>query len=166
MCRFGFARSYHFGGGIKRYEHRHLGVHHDHMICTCCSQIVEFTDDDLELRQIRVADAYGFHMLQHRMELYGICGDCLSRSAIPLIHAGTGKRMIISKITGGTHLRMRANAMGLRENDAIEVMTNLGNGRLLVASGCNRIVIGRGMAEKILVTGTAATKAKWTSNIE
>jgi Fur family ferric uptake transcriptional regulator len=34
MCRFGFAHKSRFDNGELRYEHRHLGQHHDHMICT------------------------------------------------------------------------------------------------------------------------------------
>ncbi|MEE9118325.1 MAG: transcriptional repressor, partial [Calditrichia bacterium] len=33
MCRFGFAQKNRFDNGEVRYEHRHLGQHHDHMIC-------------------------------------------------------------------------------------------------------------------------------------
>ncbi|MGD9045162.1 MAG: transcriptional repressor, partial [Desulfobacterales bacterium] len=34
LCRFGFAHKSSFDNGAIRYEHRHLGQHHDHMICT------------------------------------------------------------------------------------------------------------------------------------
>jgi len=42
MCRYGFAQANHFDNGQVRYEHRHLGQHHDHLICTKCQKIIEF----------------------------------------------------------------------------------------------------------------------------
>jgi len=41
MCRFGFAHKSRFDNGMVLYEHRHLGQHHDHMICTKCRKISE-----------------------------------------------------------------------------------------------------------------------------
>lgn len=45
LCRFGFASKVDFEGGEPLYEHRHLGIHHDHMICTKCGNILEFKDE-------------------------------------------------------------------------------------------------------------------------
>ena len=69
----GFAQKKQFEGQPPRYEHRHLGKHHDHLICTKCGQIEEFRNEDMEKLQVKVATAQGFHMLQHKMEIYGIC---------------------------------------------------------------------------------------------
>lgn len=92
MCRFGFAHKSKFDNGVILYEHRHLGQHHDHMICTKCRNIIEFEEDRIEQLQIKTAAAYGFHMLQHRMEIYGICSDCLQERIhqMPLIVAKAG----------------------------------------------------------------------------
>ena len=38
MCHFGFAQQILFDNGLARYEHRHLGQHHDHMVCTKCGK--------------------------------------------------------------------------------------------------------------------------------
>ena len=89
MALFGFAHKNRFEDGEVRYEHLHLWQHHDHMICTKCGQILEFEDPALERRQLEVARARGFHMLQHKMELYGICAQCLKdRLGIPLPLSG------------------------------------------------------------------------------
>ena len=72
MCRFGFAQKSRFDNGDLRYEHRHLGQHHDHMVCTKCKKIIEFENEQLEELQIKIAATQGFHMLQHKMEIYGI----------------------------------------------------------------------------------------------
>ena len=55
MSRFGFADQSHFDTGDLRYEHRHLGQHHDHMVCAKCRNIIEFHDDRLEALQAEIA---------------------------------------------------------------------------------------------------------------
>ena len=53
------------------------GDHHDHLICTNCGKVVEFSDPDIEKRQQKVAKDNGFALESHAMVLYGICGSCL-----------------------------------------------------------------------------------------
>jgi Fur family ferric uptake transcriptional regulator len=153
MCRFGFARKNRFDNGEVYYEHRHLGQHHDHMICTKCRSIVEFEDDTLETLQLQIARARGFHMLQHRMEIYGICSDCLKEriNGMPLSMAKAGERLRIEEFTGGASARMRLRTMGLRPGDQIEVITNHSTGQVVVATDYHRFVLGRGLAQKVVV---------------
>ena len=136
-----------------RYEHRHLGRHHDHMICTKCKNIVEFKNERLENLQREIAAAYGFHMLQHKMEIYGICSGCLKDriQLMSLAMAKQGERVIIKDFAGGAGVRMRLLTMGLRIGDEIDVITNLCEGQLAVAVDCKRYILGRGLAQKILV---------------
>ena len=153
MCRFGFARKSRFDNGITRYEHLHLGQHHDHMICTKCHKIIEFEEDRIEQLQLSIATARGFHMLQHKLEIYGICSDCLQERIrlMPLAAAKQGERLVIKEIMGGSGARMRLLTMGLRIGDKIEVITNSSQGQLAVAVELKRFVLGRGLAEKIMV---------------
>ncbi len=153
MCRFGFAHKSRFDNGIVLYEHRHLGQHHDHMICTKCRKILEFEEDQIEQLQIKIAAAHGFHMLQHKLEIYGICDDCLKEriQLMPLTLAKPGERLVIKEITGGATATMRLLTMGLRKNDRIEVITNHNQGQLAIAADLKRYVLGRGLAEKIMV---------------
>ncbi|MDQ1263640.1 MAG: Fur family transcriptional regulator, ferric uptake regulator [Campylobacterota bacterium] len=64
-----------FGAQGKKYE---LGAkhHHDHLICTSCGSITEFVDEQIEDRQKKIADALGFKMQDHSMQIYGICKNC------------------------------------------------------------------------------------------
>lgn len=153
MCRFGFARKNRFYNGEARYEHRHLGHHHDHMICTKCKNIYEFEDEQLENMQAQIAAAYNFHMLQHKMEIYGICSKCLKDhiQPMPLIHAKQGERLEIKEFTGGASARMRLLSIGLRVGDKIDIITNINKGQMVVSVDYNRYVLGRGLAQKILV---------------
>jgi Fur family ferric uptake transcriptional regulator len=52
------------------------GDHHDHIICTHCGAVVEFTDADLEKRQHKIAKEQGFILESHAMVLYGVCAKC------------------------------------------------------------------------------------------
>lgn len=153
MCRFGFAQKQQFDNGVVRYEHLHIGEHHDHIICTKCKKITEFENPQMEQLQMQIASQYGFHILQHKMEIYGICSDCLKErmNLMPLILAKAGERMVIKEISGGTSSKMRLMSMGLRIGDEIEVITNLDKGQVVVAANYNRYAIGRGLAQKIMV---------------
>ncbi len=153
MCRFGFARKSSFDNGTVRYEHLHLGQHHDHLICTKCRKIIEFEEERIEQLQLSIAATRGFHMLQHKLEIYGICAECLQEriSLIPLAAAKQGERLVIKEITGGSGARMRLLTMGLRIGDKVEVITNNSQGQLAIAVDLKRYVLGRGLAEKIMV---------------
>ena len=53
------------------------GDHHDHLICTNCGKVVEFSDPEIEKRQQKIAKDNAFALESHAMVLYGICGSCL-----------------------------------------------------------------------------------------
>ncbi len=154
MVDLGFAQKKKFEGQPIRYEHRHLGRHHDHLICTKCGKIIEFTNEGLEKLQVAIAATQGFYMLQHRMEIYGLCDTCLSqrRPLLPLAMAKTGERVKIREWAGGRTGRARLASMGLRLGDHIEVVNNTGQGRIILGRDCTRLAIGRGIAYKILVS--------------
>lgn len=63
------------GDGTIRYEFNHE-IHHDHLICTNCSSIIEFTDEIIEEQQNTIAKKYDFYLKEHIMILYGICEKC------------------------------------------------------------------------------------------
>ncbi len=64
-----------FGAQGKKYE---LGAkeHHDHLICTECGSITEFVDEEIEKRQQTITKDLGFQMVDHSMQIYGICAIC------------------------------------------------------------------------------------------
>ncbi|MGD2125673.1 MAG: transcriptional repressor [Desulfobacteraceae bacterium] len=150
----GFAQKEHFDGQPPRYEHRHLGKHHDHIICTKCGKIVEFSNDEMERLQVRIAALQGFHILQHKMEIYGLCSECLNqrRPLMPLAMAKPGEKIVIKEMMGGREARARLASMGLRAGDSLEIINNNGLGRLIVGHSSTRLAMGRGIAQKIMVT--------------
>ncbi len=153
LCRFGFASKIEFADKEPQYEHRHLGLHHDHMVCTKCHSILEFKDETIELLQLKVADAYGFHMLQHKMEIYGICSKCMAdRSPLVTLHkAKQGERLVVKEFESGKNMQQRISSMGLKIGDIIEIVSSGFGGQVVIAVGENRLVLGKGMAERIQV---------------
>jgi Fur family ferric uptake transcriptional regulator len=160
MCRYGFAQRNTFENEPTRYEHRHLGQHHDHMICTKCGKIDEFINPALENMQVEIAEHHGFHILQHKLEIYGICRECLANREETLTLESTrpGERMVISDFTGGASAEMRLISMGLRRGDKVEVVTNYKNGQVVIALDQKRYSLGRGLAKKIRVQPESSEK--------
>jgi Fur family ferric uptake transcriptional regulator len=153
LYRFGFATKIEFEDKETQYEHRHLGLHHDHMVCTKCGMILEFKDEAIEKQQLIVAEAYGFHMLQHKMEIYGICSNCLKDRSplVPLHKAKKGEKLIVKELEAGKNMQLRISSMGLKIGDLIEIVSSGFGGQVVIANGENRMVLGKGMAEKIMV---------------
>lgn len=62
--------------GSTRYEHLYGHDHHDHLICTECGKFVEIMSPEIEALQEKIAKKNGFVLKKHRLDLYGLCGDC------------------------------------------------------------------------------------------
>ncbi|MBU0464092.1 MAG: FeoA domain-containing protein [Proteobacteria bacterium] len=153
LCMFGFASKIEFDDKETQYEHRHLGLHHDHMVCTKCDSILEFKDEEIERQQLKVAEVYGFHMLQHKMEIYGICSKCMEeRNTVVSLHkAKQGEKLIVKDFEAGKNMQLRISSMGLKIGDPIEIVSVGFGGQMVIATRDNRLVLGAGMAEKIRV---------------
>ena len=60
-----------FKAGKARYEQIRES-HHDHLIDVKTGEIIEFVDEEIEKLQKKVADKYGYKLVDHKLELYGI----------------------------------------------------------------------------------------------
>ena len=67
----GIVTKHDFKGGKARYEELNES-HHDHLIDIKSGEIIEFVDDEIEKLQKKVADKYGYKLVDHKLELYGI----------------------------------------------------------------------------------------------
>ena len=67
----GILTKHEFKGGKARYEELNEG-HHDHLIDVKTGEIIEFVDNEIENLQKKVADKYGYTLVDHKLELYGI----------------------------------------------------------------------------------------------
>ena len=67
----GIVAKHDFKGGKARYEELNES-HHDHLIDIKTGEIIEFVDEEIEKLQQKVADKYGYKLVDHKLELYGI----------------------------------------------------------------------------------------------
>ena len=67
----GILAKHDFKGWKARYEEMRES-HHDHLIDIKSGEIIEFVDDEIEKLQKKVAEKYGYDLVDHKLELYGI----------------------------------------------------------------------------------------------
>ena len=67
----GILTKHEFKGGKARYEELNES-HHDHLIDIKSGEIIEFVDNEIEKLQKKIADKYGYELVDHKLELYGI----------------------------------------------------------------------------------------------
>lgn len=58
-----------FRDGRSRYEEAGEG-HHDHLINVQTGEVVEFSNDEIEALQERIARELGYKLVDHRLELF------------------------------------------------------------------------------------------------
>ena len=75
----------------------------------------------------------------------------MSSPLMPLTFVPPGRTATIRAIHGGRAMRQRLASMGLLPESQIEVLRGNLNGALVVRVKESRLVLGRGMAEKIRV---------------
>ncbi len=67
----GILTKHDFKGGKARYEEL-SEQHHDHLIDIKSGEIIEFVDEEIEELQKKVAEKYGYNLVDHKLELYGV----------------------------------------------------------------------------------------------
>ena len=67
----GILTKHDFKGGKARYEAM-IESHHDHLIDIKSGEIIEFVDKEIEQLQKKVAEKYGYKLVDHKLELYGV----------------------------------------------------------------------------------------------
>lgn len=80
--RAGIVRRISFRDGLARYELSSAG-HHHHLVCVACSRVEDVSLDvyEAELKKAgaRVYRRNGFRILDHMLELFGLCRTCDAR---------------------------------------------------------------------------------------
>ncbi len=97
LTECGLAAVRRFGEGQTMYETAGETAHHDHLICTECDHVLEFENDEIERLQDKVARSFGFNLVRHKLELYGLCpkargikgGSCPRDEAVAASTKGT-----------------------------------------------------------------------------
>jgi len=70
----GLVRELTYGDASSRFD-ADLSDHY-HAICTKCGSMVDFEHPPIQAVEQAAANATGFEVQGHRMEVYGICPDC------------------------------------------------------------------------------------------
>ena len=65
----GILTKHDFKTGKARYE---LNDDHNHLIDIKTGEIIEFVDDEIVKLQNKIAEKYGYTLVDHKLELYGI----------------------------------------------------------------------------------------------
>jgi len=66
----GIVTKHGFKGTKARYEELSES-HHDHLIDIRTGEIIEFVDDEIEKLQKKIAEKFGYDLVDHKLELYG-----------------------------------------------------------------------------------------------
>jgi Fur family transcriptional regulator, ferric uptake regulator len=64
--------------GRAVYEHDYGYPQHDHLYCTGCRKLIEFSSDELAKIRNAVAAQHQFRAQSHRLIVTGLCLDCRS----------------------------------------------------------------------------------------
>lgn len=67
----GVVERHDFQDGRARYEEA-TETHHDHLIDLRSGEVIEFVNEEIEALQKRIAEKYGYKLVDHRLELYGV----------------------------------------------------------------------------------------------
>ena len=65
--------------GRAVYEHDYGYPQHDHLYCTSCQKLIEFSSEELTKLRNAVAETHQFRAQGHRFIVSGICFDCRSK---------------------------------------------------------------------------------------
>jgi Fur family ferric uptake transcriptional regulator len=63
-------------GGRAVYEHDYGYPQHDHLHCTECGKLIEFSSDELMKLREAVAREHNFRVTGHRLIISGVCPQC------------------------------------------------------------------------------------------
>jgi Fur family ferric uptake transcriptional regulator len=75
MAELGLVCLLHTGDNTQSYVASPTG-HHDHIICSECGKVANFTDCDLESLEKRLSSETGFAINEHHLNFFGKCREC------------------------------------------------------------------------------------------
>ncbi|RPH75237.1 transcriptional repressor [bacterium] len=69
-----------FGSGSSRFDGARP-YPHPHLVCVECQRIIDLEVQTFDELPGKLADQYGFEIVSHRVDYYGICPDCRANSS-------------------------------------------------------------------------------------
>ncbi len=151
FCRYGFAQKHTFNGTGTLYEHLHIGVHHDHLLCRNCGKVVEFFNSELEQIQQSVVKQHQFSGLHHKLTIQGLCPTCQKNRKVlrALPESINGERLKIINFASDRQISARLRALGLAVGDIINVINSADP--LIIAKDHTRLALAANLAAHITV---------------
>lgn len=156
LCEHKIANMLRFRDQIV-YEHFHPESHHDHLFCVKCGAIVEFFDPRLEALQVENARRADFRLLQHNLNIFGVCHECIKRESKTrlLNECLAGEHIRVTQIVADSETQKRIGQMGLAPGTTVEILSNDCCGdSMIVIAGDTRLMLDPGIANKIKVVAT------------
>lgn len=77
LVQCGIIKQIQFGDKLTRYEHTFGHEPHDHMVCRRCRRIIEFDSGEVMQLRTKIAAEHRFHAVGHRMQITGLCWECI-----------------------------------------------------------------------------------------
>ena len=65
----GLVTRHNFEGGHSVFE-LDDGEHHDHMVCVESGEVIEFSNEEIEQLQHKMAEEHGYELIDHNLVLY------------------------------------------------------------------------------------------------
>ena len=69
------------GHGHSHFEHTLGHKHHEHLYCSTCGMIIEFTDPILERQIEDIAASNRFSITNHTVQIFGVCEKCRQKNS-------------------------------------------------------------------------------------
>jgi len=65
-----------FGKNIAQFERAYRAKKHDHLICTKCGEVLEFSDQRIHEIKKTATSMNNFKLSHHSLYIYGLCENC------------------------------------------------------------------------------------------
>jgi DtxR family transcriptional regulator, Mn-dependent transcriptional regulator len=153
LCEHKIARSFRFQDQTV-YEHYHPESHHDHLYCVKCGAIVEFFDPRIELLQMENTRRADFRLLQHNLNLYGVCHDCIKQQSKirSLNDCLTDETVQVVRIVAEDKTAKRIMDMGITKGVILRILNSDCSGsNVMILVGHARLMFDPETARKIQV---------------
>lgn len=95
-----------FGHNRHFYESLVGRHHHDHIVCVHCGQIREFDDARIDAVQQEVCARFGYALVDHMHEIFGVCPGCREAAGESVTRTGViPPEDAVSRILEPTRIR-------------------------------------------------------------
>ena len=66
-------------GSSVRYKFCELEVHHHHIVCKSCGNVVELNFCDISDWSRKISDSTGYQVIDHQLNFFGLCKECIKK---------------------------------------------------------------------------------------